>query len=488
MISCSTRPTYTSATILCLAALVVRALFFYCFMLQITSDHIHYHQADSNDYHVGALCIALGNGMSTPGNNQPMFWRTPGYPAFLALFYHWYGITSGDFNQNHPAQKAALWAQLILCCLIPLIILFLAHLLTGSWIVAWASAWISVFHIGFVLASTYLLTEGISMIFFYLFLIFFFKLLLDSSTSWFSTALSAMACLSIYTWIRPMGEFVGILTTVILLFGSVGNWRTSIKKSLTFAAPFFASLCAWYWRNYTLTGEWFYCPLSGIYLNVFCAPKILRRTMNISLHDAWKYTQQAAHEEIKKAYYALQGTGLYVSPLLSKKIAVPIIAAYPLYFIIDWLKESCKTAFDLYSYQLIAYAKCQFWFDPLEEFVTEKIGECLFLQPAPLWMRMIAWSELIYSLLIWIGLGAGIWTYAIQPFFLHTPLTDWQQRNRRIWIVAALLSASIIGMTGGFGYARLRLPVEPLMLILSIMGWAILINLQEKTSLLPRKK
>jgi len=471
MIALHTSPSRMQLCWLFASAFAVRALFFYCFMLQTTADHIHYHQADSNDYHVGALCIALGNGMSTPGNNQPMFWRTPGYPAYLSWFYTLHGIHSGDFNDNHEAQQWALWVQLLLCSCIPLVILYLAHLLTRSWPIAWLCGIIAVFHVGLVLASTYLLTEGISMIFFYLFLLFLFKLLLEQSSGRISLCLLAATMLSLYTWIRPMGEFVGILTALLIAGAMPGSWTQSLGSSLTFAVPFFTSLLPWYIRNYRLTGQWFYCPLSGIYLNVFCAPKILRRTMGISLHDAWKYTQHCAHQEIQKAYTALQGTLLHVSPLISKKIAVPIIAAYPLYFCLDWLKEACKTAFDLYTSQLTAYAKCQFWFDPLEEFVTEKIAECLWTQPMPLWMRMLCWVEMLFSIIIWIGLLGGLFKFVFIPWYTNQTLSTHVKRAQRVWILSALITAAIIGMTGGFGYARLRLPVEPLMIIMAVMFW-----------------
>jgi len=464
-------PSYKHLFLLVIAAFLVRALFFYSFMLQTSADHIHYHQADSNDYHLGALCIALGNGMSMPSTNQPMFWRTPGYPFYLSWFYRAQGVRSGNFNDNHTAQQNALWLQLLLCSLIPLIILYLAYLLTASWPVAWISAIIAVFQVGFVLASAYLLTEGISMIFFYLFLIFLFKLLLDATTPWLSTCLAMTLMLSVFTWIRPMGEFVGVLTILLILGASPGTGKARIYKSLAFALPFFSSLLPWYLRNYRLTKVWFYCPLSGTYLNVFCAPKILRRTMGIPLIDAWKYTQHCAQQEIQKAYQALQGTGLYVSPLLSKKIAVPIIIAYPLYFCIDWIKEACKTAFDLYSSQLTAYANGTFWYDPLEEFLSEKIAACLWTQPMPLWMRTIAYAEMLFSIMIWLGLLGGFFIFALPR--QRTPET---LRLQKVWILSACISAAIIGMTGGFGYARLRLPIEPLMIVLSVAFWYTLLQ------------
>lgn len=204
-----------------LITFALRAALFAFFMQHHSATHVHYQQPDSTDYHQGAICIALGNGMSSPGSNQPIFWRTPGYPLYLAPFYAWFGINSFDFNANHAAHHAALWVQIFLCSLIPIILFYLAYVLTGIYLIAWLTAWISALHIGLILASTYLLTEGLSMIFFYLFLIFFYRLLLfdlPKRTQWLPLCLFAAATLSIYTWIRPMGEFVGLIAAVMLLF------------------------------------------------------------------------------------------------------------------------------------------------------------------------------------------------------------------------------------------------------------------------------
>lgn len=483
-------PTKKQFLVLFLVTFALRAVMFAGFMQyqSLGDTHVRYNQPDSPDYHNAALCIALGNGMTTLGTNQPIFWRTPGYPLYLAIFYKLFGVTSTDFNANQVAQRVALWMQIFLCSFIPIILFYLAYVLTEIYCIAWLTAWISAFHIGLILASTYLLTEGLSMIFFYLFLIYFYRLLLYDMVQpkqWVPTCLLAAIILSVYTWIRPMGEFIGIITTVMLLLFSSGSWKIALQKSMTFALPFFTSLLPWYWRNYTLTGGWFFCPLSGIYLNCFCAPKILRRTMNITLLDAWQYTQKLAQQELYNAYQALKGSGKFLSPLLSRNVALPIITAYPLYFALDWMREAFKTLLDLYASQFVTFANNTFWYDPLEDFLMDKTLTCLWSVPLPLWMRLICWMELVYALLLWIGLLGGAWVFMLKNFFTQKNILrqDYERfllRMRWLWFVCGIIIGAVVAMTGGFGYARLRLPAEPLMIILSLTFWYHIVKSSNK--------
>jgi len=465
-------PTKKQFVILFCAAFLIRAATFF-FFISHTDRFARYRQPDSPDYHNAALCLALGNGMSQPGNNNPIFWRTPGYPLYLAIFYAYYGIHSGVFEENSAAQKTALWMQIFLCSFIPIILWYLAYMLTHSYTVAWLTAWIAVFHLGLVLASTFFLTEGLAVLFFYLFLLYFLRMFLYTGMQNYTQMFIAMIMLSIYTWIRPMGEFVGILSSFMIIIFGQHNFFTNLKHALTFYGAFFVTLLPWYIRNYKRTGDWFFCPLSGVYLNVFCAPKILRRTMNLPLKQTWQYCVNQANNATRQAHQAIQGTGMFPSPLISKQVALPILLASPFYFCIDWLKEICKTTFDLYASQLVAFANGTFFYDPLEEFLTEKIAACLWTQPMPLLMRAICWFEFVWNIALWIGLIAGAWHYVIQPLWRATSAKEslfWT------WILCGIMVGAVIGMTGGFGYARLRLPVEPLMIILSLTYWYPLIK------------
>src|SRR5258708_4439596 len=84
----------------------------------------------------------------------------------VAFIIRLIGVTHGGFEENRTAQLVSIWVQIILASSIPIILFYLAYLLTSQSAIATALAWISVFHPGLVLASTYLLTEGLALIFF----------------------------------------------------------------------------------------------------------------------------------------------------------------------------------------------------------------------------------------------------------------------------------------------------------------------------------
>ena len=449
-------------------AFLVRAVILF-FLIQPNG---FYKQADSVDYHNCAVSIAIGNGMHRIDTNEPIFWRTPGYPPYLAFFYNLCGITSARFEDNAFAQKLSLWVQTFLASSIPILLFYLAGILTHTYAIATALAWISVFHPGLVLASSYLLTEGLALIFFYLFLtLFFYALFAPPKTYAVWAICGAVAALSIYTWMRPMGEFIGLFSALLLCCASLAPWKQKIARGALFALLFCASLAPWYVRNYQLTGEWFFCPTLGTYVNCFSVPKILRRTLNKPLEECFKLSQMNAGRASYQKRLRLRGTGLHISNTVCKEVAYPIIKSYPWFFIYDWIAEVIKTTFDLYTYQLIPMVNGSYWYDPLEEYLPEKISACLWTHDLPWYGRAICWIEFLFSIVLWIGLFAGLWIFVIRTFIDKKAVLPFAKSQLKVWIISILMIGITVGMTGGFGYARLRLPAEPLMLILSLTFW-----------------
>ena len=452
---------------LTLTAFLVRAI---C-MLFLIQPHGFYKQADSGDYHNSAMSIATGHGMHRPDTHEPIFWRTPGYPPYLALFYKLCGIKGWQFEKNSVAQCSSIWLQIIVSSFIPIILLYLALLLTQAFPIALAVGWISVFHPGLVLGSTFLLTEGLALIFFYLFLLFLYRLLLKEESSALASIVGAAISLSVYTWMRPMGEFIGFFATFLLLIAATGNFKKRVKKSLLFGLFFLCSLSPWYVRNYQLTGEWFFCPTIGTYLNCFSVPKILRRTLDRPIEECHKIAQRDAARATHYERIRRKETGKHVSNNVCKHVAYPIIMSNPFYFMYDWIAETIKTTLDLYSYQLIPMIDDSYWYDPIEEYLPEKITACLWAHQMPWYGRVVCWAEFLCMLLLWIGLLGGLWLFVIRTLINKKNLMEWTVRMQKVWLTTIPLIGIIIGMTGGFGYARLRLPAEPLMIILSLTFW-----------------
>jgi hypothetical protein len=485
----STSPiTKKNFALLFLVTFLVRALTFQFYV----QHNNRYQQPDSPDYHNCATCITWGTGMHRPDTHEPIFWRTPGYPFYLAYFYQAQGLSNGAFEANKPAHITALWVQIILSSFLPLLIFALALLLTQSSTIAWITAWICALHPGFVLASTYLLTEALALLFFIPFLIFFYKNLItfyrqkkNKPLRWRITIPLAAILLGLMTWVRPMGEFVFVLSLILFALFLQSTFTSRLKKMALFAFFFMLVTCGWYIRNYQLTGKWFFCPMLGPYLNTFSAPKIIRDTHGFTLtHSINLLYLKSEKRVVEQKAKALAHGKVYCPLFAGLDIALPIIKRYPLLFARDWIKEVCKSTFDLYSYQLVCFAKNTFMYDPLEEFLTEKWKDCLYRAPLPWFMRFIVYLEVLFELLKWLGLLCGAWLFLVLPLFRRKMVPH----LTRLWLITTPMIAGILGMTGGFGYARLRLPVEPLMIILALTGLYSLIHYGLRVRLLKRGK
>lgn len=457
---------------LCALGFFVRGALFFVYL----KPNILYRQADSMDYHFSALGLANDHGMHHIGTKEPIFWRVPGYPWYLSLFYPAKKL-SVDFSHFSQEHTYAILLQILLCSLTPILAFFLALLLTGSSIAAWAVAGIFSLHLGFMLASCYLLTDALAMLFFLIFLYCFFYQFKNTSTlSFFVLAGSALS-LALMTWMRPNGEFIALTCTILLLLSA--PFRISIPRAAIFFVVFFAAVSPWYVRNYQLTGKCFFCPMLGPYLQAFNAPKIMRRVLNKPLEECLKMSYKEIYQEILEHRAIMQSIGskkIVPKELMCLPVALTWIKNYPHYFIYDWTKEVLKTTFDLYTSQLVSCHRKEQICDPAEEFLSIKLYDALINPATPLPIRFIGWFELFFYLCIWIGFFGSIVLYLRSASF-----TDFHSPQARLYLAQLALILCLVGMTGGFGYARLRMPAEPLIIIISLMFWVPLIQRKIQT-------
>jgi len=240
---------FKKLALLFIVALLLRAGTFYFY----TQHQERYQQADSMDYHIGAISLYIGAGICRLDNRYPTFWRTPGYSAYLLPFYKWYGVHAGQFNQNTGSQKAALWVQIFLSSFIPILLFFLTMVLIGSIAMSWQVAWLFAFHPGFILSSGFLLTEALSMLLFYVFLTFLYRGYCmwgeGTNTQTYIDLIIAALSLGVYTWMRPMGQFVGVIALLLLLLSSL-DWEKKLKQCSLFELFFLGRLSPWIIRNY----------------------------------------------------------------------------------------------------------------------------------------------------------------------------------------------------------------------------------------------
>jgi len=469
--------------LLFLASFLVRAVTFHFFI----APQERYRQPDSPDYHNCAMSLYINGCMHRVDTMEPIYWRTPGYPVYLNFFYKTFGIESYQFSDCRIAQILAIWLQILLSSLVPIILLYLTLMLTGILSISWATAWLYALHLGPILASCFLLTEALAIVFFSLFLFFFYRQLRTfgepvKKTFWKTSLALGGIFLGIATWIRPMGEFVLVVAAILIFVLDRITWKIKLKKITLLVFTFLAITGPWYLRNYKLTGKFFFCPMFGPYLNSFCAPKILRDTLNEPLEKCIRYLYSQSKEKCRQETIAAYKQGKKYCPLFAPlQIAKPIIKAHPFLFFYNWIKEVLKTTFDLYSSQLVSFANNSFRYDPLEEFLGQKWAACVYKQNMPLSVRLLVFLEILFELLKWVGLLCGAWLFLLRTLFKRFRVSDQLKKIGALWLKVAPMIGAFLVMTGGFGYARLRLPVEPLMILLSLtFWWSIIKNRKPK--------
>jgi hypothetical protein len=282
---------------------------------------------------------------------------------------------------------------------------------------------------------------------------------------------------------RPMGEYVATVAAITILLFAQATIGRKLKTIAFMVVPFLLLLSPWYVRNYTLTHKIFFCPMMGSYLNAFIAPRVLRDVEHKPLETVYQELQVKAVEEIKKDYAQNYGTGLSIVPeQIPLRVAMPVIMAHPWYTAYEWLGEVMKSTFDLYSWQIVALIKNCFRSDPIEEFLGEKISGCLFDSSLPWFVRCIAWLEAFYTLILWIGLFFGFWYFLLRTLVHKFNVEQNLKAIGGLWLKTGFVIGSLLFMTGGFGYARLRLPVEPLLIMLSLTAWQVILADNQKKS------
>jgi len=483
-----TAPTKKKLGFLFFAAFLVRAATFFFYM----QYNERYNQGDTFDYHSCAVGMANDQGMYI--NGQPRFWRVPGYPFYLSMFYKLFGVKSYAFNDSRSAQMVALWLQILISSLFPIIIFYLAMLLTGMLPIAWIMAWISIFHLGSVIESSFLMTDAFGVLLFYLYLIFLFSsfsLIGEAARngSWWKSIALAAATLGIATWIRPMGNYVYFASMFLLIVFGKGLMTVKLKKMLLFTLIFFSITGPWYVRNYQLTGKWFFCPMFGLYFNTYVAPKIACRLNGETLEENWKRQQQLGQMETMKVARSMRGSGYLVVPEIEYgRAAWPLISAHPLWALQDWMKQVFVTLFDTFSNQHIVDLARGSCVEPLEVEFVEKFKKSLYKAKMSWFIRFICWLEFLFTIFIWLGMFAGFFVFVLWSLFKRFNVAVYYKQMAALWFKVGIFIGAVCFMTGGYGYARLRLPVDLLIIILSLTFWYWVIKRRDKNFALRGKR
>jgi 4-amino-4-deoxy-L-arabinose transferase-like glycosyltransferase len=422
--------------------LIVRVLVFNCYL----KHDVNYWQVDSLAYQSVAKSIAAGKGISTL-TGAPNFHRLPGYSLYLAVFNKYFG----------PSPEPALWAQVALGALIPVLIFFLSLILfSGQLLLASAAGFYAAIHLGLVLYSGFLMTETLFILVFLAFLLFFFAHQDNPKR-----LAAAGVLLGIASLIRPVGHYVIVLALIILMLQrshSMVKLRNSILMFLGWLIP----VSMWLARNYLLLGHLFFHTLPGGHFLNLSASRVVMQTEGISYQQARRRVATEGHKEVRKEAKKLKKKRLSEIErcYVYERLARNHFMAHPLIALKFWLTDIFRTTFSLYSAELLYLdsGRKQVDYFAANRTFADMFKRYLMPQTDNKLLRVIIWLEIILCILLLFGCLRATW------------LMLWRGEYG-LWVTIASFIALFLVISLAGGYARMRLPIEPFLIILGLYGY-----------------
>lgn len=428
-------------------ALILRLIFFFAFLHHGTNAWLPF---DSDQYYRIAQNICAGNGVCFSQGN-PQMYRLPGYPFFLAAC-----LMCGDITW-------VLLVQIIMSCLIPVLIFFLTLRLNFSLSCARLAAVISCFHAGFITYAGMVATETLFLILLLCFFIIFLPCVslpwcLPSRTCSLLCMLGAGVFLGILSLIRPVGHYIVVLCAIMLML-SISR-KDVYKKIGSLIASWLICVAPWLVRNFMLCGAFCFHTLPGLHFLQYTAAYIVMERDHCSYAVARPLLMHQRDGALAQETQCAQKTlNDYEQCCCAQKIAQSYMLNYPWLFLKTACVQMLKTCCGLYAAQPLM-TDAERW--PAYTYQTTlwtKIKR--FLMPDVRHRCLIFF--IYYEIFLWLVLLIGL---------LGALIAACYNAALRCALVKVLpFMILFIGITLAYGCARLRLPIEPFMVIFSGVGW-----------------
>lgn len=495
-------------------AFVVRAAVFYGYL----SQDQRYWQVDSNTYHLIAQEIAQGHGISKP-NGQPQFYRVPGYSLFLAPYYALCG----------PDAKNVLWQQVLLASLIPLLIFLMSLMLfPGNLLLAKVSSVYSTVHLGLVLYSGFFMTETLFIFLLLLFMIFFFRafrifprcslqekivqreledevmnlppfipLELEQSQEFVELyerlfgdcnyqalrhkqraqnyqAMTTLLCAGIFlglaSLVRPVGHYLLVLS-LLLLWCGCDSWQNKCAKNFALLWGWFLIVSVWLLRNWLLTGYLFFHTLPGGHFLYLSAARVAMHVHDTSYQEARQILSREAQELMDQKEQELGRPLQEIETcFVMERLSVKYFMKRPFIALKNWCTDMFRTMFSLYSAELLYLESGRQEVDYFAKGrgIWAMFSRYLIPQTDSFLLKVITYGEMLLFFFILIGFAGSV-AMGLRGYIGGT---NGQLADVIAKFLPFMLLFIVISLSGG--YARMRLPCEPLLIITSCWFWLYL--------------
>jgi len=379
----------------------------------------------------------------------------PGYPAFLATFYKLF-----DFDITKT-----LWMQIIFACIIPILIFgFSLILFPQNLLLAKIVSFYSAIHVGFITYSGLLMSETFFMIFFLLFCILFF------SRYWFLSGIS----LGFASLFRPVGHYIVIISVLLILFALARKPCRAIARRVTADSflvflGWFLIISVWLLRNYLLTGFIFFNTLPGKHFLNHSAAYVVGKSENISYKEAKdKLTEELIDLEIEQEKKLGRKLNAIEECKLAENLSWKHHIKHPILFLKFSITNILKTSFNLYSEEFsFIEEKQKMHICRQGDTLFERIKNMLLPKISNKWLRAISYLEFILFIFILIGFCGFVVTIGKCPALPE--LVEGSNNTNGLKTLPFIVL--FIFLTLAAGFARLRLPAEPFIMILSFEFW-----------------
>ena len=439
-----------------LISFLVRFITFYFFL----GNDKNYWQIDSDSYNQVAVSIANGDGVTTSAG-KPNFYRLPGYPFFLSIYYK---IVGED-------TKHVLYPQIFLASLIPILIFLLSMVLfPGLVLLAKVSSLYSAIHLGLVLYSGFFMSETLFIFLFLLFALFFFL-----RRFFISGIILGFASL-----VRPVGQYFIVLSVLLLMFefflrtGKIKNLKSFFRKSIGLIFGWFIPVSFWLARNYILLGSVFFHTLPGIHFLNLSAARVAMHVQDCS------YWQARENLQIESSFLIDEKEKELKRPLNEierckalEGLAVSYFIKYPVLALKTWGTDILRASLSLYSAELLYLHNGRKQIDYFNKNRTfwDMFRRYLFPETTSFLIRFIILFEIVTFFFILLGLLFGACQVLFNFFHCVILDTDRGSQSFIVWLKILPLAMLFIVLSLAGGYARMRLPAEPFFIILSLSYW-----------------
>ena len=433
----------------------VRAAVFYFYL----EKDKNYWQVDSNTYHKIAESVAQGDGFYT--NNKPNFYRLPGYPFFLSIYYKCFSADT----------KNVLWLQILLASIIPILIFFLSFVLISGniWIAKCASFYSSI-HLGLILYSGFFMSETL-----FIFLFFIFAILFFQNLHTYLNLFLAGIFLGLASLVRPVGHYL-VFFAILNLFFWGNKFKYKIKKSVIFFVGWLVVVGPWLLRNYLLLGQVFFHTLPGGHFLHFSASRNVMYEQNCNYEKANDFLRDKVTKIVDYKERVLKRKLNEIEICnIRQELAIEYFKKYPILTLKNWCTDILRTSLSLYSSELLRIESDN---KPFDYFSSKRTIFSLFKrylipETRSMFLRVLIFFEIVSFAIILIGFLLG----SIISVFLFFRKKNFFVSCLYFKVLPFIFLFLIIGLAGG--YSRMRLPAEPFIIILSFVFYYYILDVKK---------